>query len=391
MARLPVRIALRFAAGHRENNHEHPASLIRYNNCEQETVGTSESPGRRRQSVCSENLGTIRLFLIHRPFLNREVHVLQPKIASEIMVTKLVTLPPEMHVSDGIAKLLKHNITGAPVVDADRKFLGVFSEKCSMNVLGVLARSVREEKGAEVSMKASEFMVKKLVTLSPKSDVFDAIGLLLKNRISGAPVLDENGNFLGIFSEKNSMQVLISSAYEQLPTTHVEAFMNRDRDRVISADTDLFDVAQKFADTPLRRLEVVEDGKLLGQISRRDVLKTEQKFSKGAWHRVKTLASQITENKDTGDSSAAAPTVSYFMDRDAKTISEETDFLGVARIFLDTPYRRLPVLKNDRLSGQISRRDILNATNELMAVTRPREKSLLYLSSLVGRQESPFE
>lgn len=315
--------------------------------------------------------------------------MLQPKIASEIMVTKLVTLPPEMHVSDGIAKLLKHNITGAPVVDADRNFLGVFSEKCSMNVLGALAHSVREDKGTSASVKARDFMVKKLVTLKPDSDVFEAIGLLLKNRISGAPVLDQDGDFKGIFSEKNSMEVLISSAYEQLPTTHVDAFMNRDFGRVISADADLFDVAQIFADTPLRRLEVVEDGKLLGQISRRDVLRTEQDFSRGVWHRVKTLAKKITEKED-GDQGASA-TVSYFMDRDAKTIEEKTDFLGVARIFLDTPYRRLPVLRNGKLVGQISRRDVLHAANELMAVAKPpREKSLLYLSSLIGRQESPF-
>ena len=55
-------------------------------------------------------------------------------------------------------------------------------------------------------------MVRKLVTLTPESDVFEAIGQLLKNRISGAPVVDPEGNFLGIFSEKTSMQVLISAA-----------------------------------------------------------------------------------------------------------------------------------------------------------------------------------
>ena len=59
----------------------------------------------------------------------------QPELANQFMVKSLVTLRPDMHVFDGIAHLLKQNITGAPVVDAGRKYLGVFSEKCCMSVL----------------------------------------------------------------------------------------------------------------------------------------------------------------------------------------------------------------------------------------------------------------
>ena len=67
--------------------------------------------------------------------------MLQPKSANEIMVTKLVKLSPENDVYDGITRLLKYNITGAPVVDRDHNFLGVFSEKSCLSVFGMLARS----------------------------------------------------------------------------------------------------------------------------------------------------------------------------------------------------------------------------------------------------------
>jgi CBS domain-containing protein len=111
-----------------------------------------------------------------------------------------------------------------------------------------------------------------LVTLSPQTDVFQAIGFLLKNHISGAPVIDSDGSFLGVFSEKNSMSVLIKAAYEQLPSTEVGAFMNTDPERTIAEDVDVQWCAERFLQTPYRRLPVLREGKLVGQVSRRDVL-----------------------------------------------------------------------------------------------------------------------
>ncbi|TWT88654.1 inosine 5'-monophosphate dehydrogenase [Pseudobythopirellula maris] len=122
------------------------------------------------------------------------------------------------------------------------------------------------------SITARDFMVKKLVTLRPEMDVFQAIDLLLKNRISGAPVCGDRGQYLGIFSEHCSMHVLLDAAYEQLPATNVGSFMDADAE-TIKPDTQLLSVAQVFLLTNRRRLPVVdEQGQLLGQVSRRDVL-----------------------------------------------------------------------------------------------------------------------
>ena len=320
-------------------------------------------------------------------------------LARDIMVTRLVTLRPEMHVFAGIAHLLKRNITGAPVVDSERKYLGVFSEKCCMSVLTLTARSACEgEKRLARCLHAKDIMTRRLTILSPEMDVFDAIGLLLKNRISGAPVVDEQGNFLGIFSEKTSMQVLISSAYEQLPTSRVEAFMNKDPQRIIEEDTSLLAVAQLFLDTPYRRLEVLRDGRLLGQISRRDVLQAEHHLSMY----VRNQDDHLAENswmipRSDNDSQPQheplpSPEVSSFMDQQARTTNEESDFLQIARIFLDTPYRRLPVLRETELVGQISRRDVLQKAHDLMAIPpKKTDSKLLYLSSLMDSHDAPIQ
>ena len=122
------------------------------------------------------------------------------------------------------------------------------------------------------SMHAKDFMVTRLVTLPPDRDVLDAVQVLLKNRISGAPVVDRDGRYLGVFSEKCAMHVILDAAYEQLPTNEVRAFMDTDA-QTIGPETDLLAIAQVFLLTSFRRLPVLDDnGKLLGQVSRRDVM-----------------------------------------------------------------------------------------------------------------------
>ncbi len=122
------------------------------------------------------------------------------------------------------------------------------------------------------SIVARDIMVTKLITLQPHMDVFDAIELLLAHEVSGAPVVNSNGEFVGVFTEKDCLRLLVNAAYEQLPTTQIHAFMKRDV-CVVGEDDDLLTIAQIFLREPFRRLPVVRDGRLSGQISRRDILR----------------------------------------------------------------------------------------------------------------------
>ena len=125
---------------------------------------------------------------------------------------------------------------------------------------------------------ARDVMVTDLVVLSPQMDVFEAIGLLLKHRVSGAPVVDDHGMYLGVFSEKCSMSALVESAYEQLPTTELFAYMDVEA-LTVDEETDLLTIMEIFETSRFRRLPVIRDGRLLGQISRRDVLRAVHELS----------------------------------------------------------------------------------------------------------------
>jgi CBS domain-containing protein len=321
-----------------------------------------------------------------------------PRLAEDIMVTKLVTLSSQTPVFEGIRMLLKNRITGAPVLAKSGRYLGVFSEKCCMSVLTLIARLAANASNAPCETPlARDFMVTNLVTLQPESDVFEAIGYLLKRSISGAPVVDDSGKFLGIFSEKTSMKVLVDAAYDQMPSTKVAAFANTDVGRVISEDTDLLQCARLFLETPYRRLEVLRDGRVVGQISRRDVLTHAQHFSSDMKDKDIALLEQSGElERSDGEIEQSYPrptstVVEDFMDIHARTIEEQLDLLSIAQLFLTTPYRRLPVLRDQFLVGQISRRDLLRAMHRALQVLPRRESALLYLSSLRDRSESPIQ
>ncbi|MDX1604986.1 MAG: CBS domain-containing protein, partial [Candidatus Competibacterales bacterium] len=103
--------------------------------------------------------------------------------------------------------------------------------------------------------------------------ILDAIHLLLKNRISGAPVVDKLGNIVGILSEKDCLKVMLTASYYEEPGGKVEEFMTPEV-KTVDAESSLVDVAEIFLETNYRRFPVVADGnRLVGQISRRDVLR----------------------------------------------------------------------------------------------------------------------
>lgn len=120
---------------------------------------------------------------------------------------------------------------------------------------------------------ARDMMVSNLTTLSPDMDVLEALDVLLRHRISGAPVVDADKRFQGIFSEKSCIRFVVDAAYERMPSNTLMAFVDKDPP-VIGPNTDMLTIAQTFLDAACRRLPVLDpNGRLIGQISRRDVMR----------------------------------------------------------------------------------------------------------------------
>lgn len=118
----------------------------------------------------------------------------------------------------------------------------------------------------------SDYMSGKLVTFSPTTGVLDAIQELVQHRIAGAPVVDDHGNLVGMLSEFDCMQVVLSAGYHGEPGGPVSDLMVSDV-KTVDAGMSIVDLAELFIATRYRRFPVLKDNRLVGQISRRDVLR----------------------------------------------------------------------------------------------------------------------
>ncbi len=116
---------------------------------------------------------------------------------------------------------------------------------------------------------AYHVMTKDLVTLEPETTAEEAIEILLKHKISGAPVVNSDGKLVGIVSEYQLLAVIYDDGFKNQP---IKELMTKE---VLTVDegTLLTEIANLFIVHRIRRLPVLRDGELVGQISRRDIIR----------------------------------------------------------------------------------------------------------------------
>ena len=127
------------------------------------------------------------------------------------------------------------------------------------------------------SIQVADYMSHRVITVSPEKPVHEAIGLLLEHKISGAPVVDAEGKVIGMFSESDCLKGALQASYHGGEIGLVKEYMSTDIQSV-DGQTSILDAAEIFLADHRRRLPVIEDGKLVGQISRRDLLRAMDDF-----------------------------------------------------------------------------------------------------------------
>ncbi len=131
----------------------------------------------------------------------------------------------------------------------------------------------------------SQYMATDEVTLQPHLTINEAIDILLANKVTGVPVMDEDRKICGMISEKDCLRLIIDSAYNNLPyqDKRVSDYMSAVV-KTVSIDNDILDVANEFLTTNYRKFPVVNDlGQLVGQVSRRDILKAIRDVKNTTW------------------------------------------------------------------------------------------------------------
>ena len=128
------------------------------------------------------------------------------------------------------------------------------------------------------SAQVRDYMAGQLVAFKPDMDVLDAIQELLRQRIAGAPVVNDQGDLIGMLSELDCLKVSLNAGYYGDWGGPVADYMTPDVETV-DAEMSIIDLAQKFLDSGFRRFPVIRNNRLVGQISRRDVLRALSKLA----------------------------------------------------------------------------------------------------------------
>ncbi len=126
---------------------------------------------------------------------------------------------------------------------------------------------------AEKSLLVQDYMNRKVLTFDIRDDVADIAATLLENKMLGAPVLDASKKVVGFVSEQDCIKEMLNTAFHCELTATAEDVMHSE---VLTVDPqmDIADLAQQMTASRPKMYPVVSpDGKLMGLITRGDVLR----------------------------------------------------------------------------------------------------------------------
>ncbi len=145
----------------------------------------------------------------------------------------------------------------------------------------------QESTTSNIPFKVKDYMSKDLITFKPSQSVEDVVDALIKYKISGGPVVNEKNELIGVISEGDCIKQISDSRYYNMPMEN-HSIKNHMATNVetIDGNLNIFDAAKQFLSSKRRRFPIVEDGKLIGQISQKDILKAAMQLKSQNWKRV---------------------------------------------------------------------------------------------------------
>ena len=129
------------------------------------------------------------------------------------------------------------------------------------------------KKVEQPTVLVKDIMTTNLVLFTVEQSIHEVMNSFIKNKISGGPVVDDRGKLIGVISEGDCMKEVSDSRYFNMPILDksVGHFMTKEVETLPVSMT-LFDAASRFHETSRRRFPVLDNNKLVGQISRKDIV-----------------------------------------------------------------------------------------------------------------------
>jgi len=184
----------------------------------------------------------------------------------DYMTTNLVTFDEEDDIADICQCLTTNHFRRVPIMREGK--LAAILSRADLIRANKDKFKPRSQRNRPSSMVAKDVMKYGLLTVKKPTYIYEAMGILARKNITGLPVVDDRLNLIGIISEKDILKLLYNPSAK---SGIVQDYMTKDVTS-FEWDTSLFELCQCLINNNFRRVPILDQGKLIGLISRTDIM-----------------------------------------------------------------------------------------------------------------------
>ena len=259
-----------------------------------------------------------------------------------LMSEDLITVDKDQNLTDALKLLRKHNVSRLPVIN-NKELVGIISERDIANKLG----SSKYEHMPASRLHISSVMVKDVITVPQSMQLGEVAKIMLEKGIGSVPVMDGD-NMVGIVSKADFVTLAVGIAFDKITVKEVMT-----KDLVVVSPTErIVHARRQMIEAHVGRLPVVDDEKLVGMITSKDLMRAFIEFRKSVPEKY-----QKSQIKDL--------LVEDVMSSNPTFVSKDMSITEVSNIIMETGFNGLPVVEDNKVVGIITQTDILRLIEKL--------------------------
>jgi acetoin utilization protein AcuB len=254
---------------------------------------------------------------------------MENRLVKAWMTTPVITVTPETTLPDARSLIAEHKIRALPVME-NNKLVGIVTQRGLLR-LDISALGVESwESHADLKDgKVGDVMTLKPLTILPNSTVPKAARVMLENKITALPVI-ENGSLVGILTNSDVLRFLIASYHELSKPVLVQNCMT---DEVVTVQpyTSLLEAHGLMGTKRIRSLPVMDNNHLVGLVTRTDLMSSDP--------------SRLgTKNNQEFSLKILTQDVEKVMTKSVITIQPDKEVIEAARLMVEHKFHVLPVV-----------------------------------------------
>lgn len=262
------------------------------------------------------------------------------------MSAPVVTVSPETSLNEARRIMNAEKIRALPVIE-NEKLVGIVTRRTLLRADPSFldASSPQRNVGQLRDEHIARVMTTNLLTIAPEAPLPRAARIMMENKITALPVVDASGALAGILTTSDIFRALLAELPGLKQDLRVKDYMTAEV-VTITTDTSLLECHRLMGVKRIRTLPVVDGEKLIGIVTRSDVLSADP--------------SRVYANGDQKVSlDVVLQDVESIMVRNVITIAAEDSVLDAAQAMLQNKFHSLPVVeKQDELCGVITETDL---------------------------------